>query len=57
MTSANSMHEAGHSKSVLRDNPEDEGGGRKMGASARMKYTSISVTDSCLCNAKIIILL
>ena len=28
MTSASSMHEAGHPKPVLRDNPEGEGGER-----------------------------
>ena len=34
MTSGGSMHEAGHSKPVLRDNPEGwgwEGGGRVLG--------------------------
>ena len=35
MTSANSMHEAGHSKSVLWDNPEGYRG-RETGGSVRM---------------------
>ena len=35
VTSASSMHEAGHSKLVLWDNPED-GMGREVGAGFRM---------------------
>ena len=37
MTSANSMHEAGHPKLVLWDNPEGWGGeGREVGGGFRM---------------------
>ena len=46
MTTASSMHEAGHSKPVLWDNPEgwgEEGGGRGF----RMGDTCAPVADSC----------
>ena len=46
MTSASSMHEAGHSKPVLWDNPDDRVG-RKVGGRFRiMGDTCISVADS-----------
>ena len=51
MTSASSMHEAGHSKPVLWDNPEGysgEGGGRGF----RMGDTCAPVADSHRCMAK-----
>ena len=50
MTSASSMHEAGHSKLVLWDNPEGWGGeGGRRGF--RMGNTCTPVTDSCQCMA------
>ena len=47
MTSANSMHEAGHSKPVHCDNPErwdGEGGGSRVQDAGD---TSASMADSC----------
>ena len=42
MTSASSMHEAGHSKLVLWDNLEGWGGvGRKVGGGFRMRGTRV----------------
>ena len=52
MTSASSMHEAGHSKLVLWDNPEGwggEGGGRGVQDEGD---TCTPVADSCQCMAK-----
>ena len=51
MTSANTMHEAGHSKSVLWDNPEgwDGEGGRR---GAQNGETRAPAGDSCQCMAK-----
>ena len=46
MTSASSMHEAGHSKPALWDNPEGWGGGRWEGGSG-WGDTCASVADSC----------
>ena len=57
MTSANSMHEAGHPKLVLWDNPEgwgEEGGGR--GGSGWWD-TCTPMADSCQCMAKPITIL
>ena len=51
MTSASLMHEAGHSKPVLWDNPEGwggEGGGRGV----QDGETHIHVADSCQSMAK-----
>ena len=51
MTSASLMHEAGHTKPVLSDNPEGwdgEGGGRGFG----IGDTCTPVADSCQCMAK-----
>ena len=51
MTSASSMHEAGHSKLVLWDKPEGwggEGGGRGI----QDEGTPVPATDSCQCMAK-----
>ena len=51
MTSANLMHEAGHSKLMLWDNPEGwgrEGGGRGAQDGGHMA----PVADSCRCVAK-----
>ena len=52
MTSASSMHEAGHSKLMLWDNPEGwggEGGGRGVQDEGD---TCTPVADSCQCMAK-----
>jgi len=51
ITSASSMHEAGHSKLVHWDNPEGwlgKGGGRGF----KMGDTCTSMADSCPCMAK-----
>ena len=51
MTSASSMHEAGHSKLVLWDKPEGwggEGGGRGI----QDEGTPVPATDSCQCMAE-----
>ena len=51
MTNASSMHEAGNSKLVLWDNPEEwgeEGGGRGFG----MGDTCTPVAGSCQCVAE-----
>jgi len=53
MTSASSMHEAGHPKPVLWDNPEGWGGERDGGR----VHTCIPVADSCRCIVKTIIIL
>ena len=52
MTSASSMHEAGHSKPVLWDNPE--GWGREGGGEGVSGWgdACASVADSCQCMAK-----
>ena len=59
MTSASSVHEAGHSKPVLWDNPEGWGGkgggkgvqdGREEGSG--WGDASVHVTDSCQCMQK-----
>ena len=52
MTSASLMHEAGHSKLVLWDNPEGWGG-EEGGEQFRMGNTCAPVTDSFQCMAKI----
>ena len=52
MTSASSMHEAGHSKAVLWDNPEGLGGERGGRAVQDSGHTCIPVADSCQCMAK-----
>ena len=49
MTSANSMHEAGHSKPVLWDNPEGWDG---EGEGLRMGDTCTPMADSCQYMAK-----
>ena len=46
MTSASSMHEAGHSKPVLWDNPEGWGG-EGGGGGFRMDRHMYTVADSC----------
>ena len=46
MTRASSRHEAGHSKPVLWDNPE-EPGGRGVGWGFRMGNTCTPMADSC----------
>ena len=51
MTSASVMHEAGHSKSALWDNPERWGGEGAVGGS-RWGDTCTPVADSCQCMAK-----
>ena len=54
MTSASSMHGAGHSKPVLRDNPEGWGreeGGRGEGGSGWVD-TCTPMADSCQCMKK-----
>ena len=56
MTSASSLHEAGHPKPVLWDSPErwsEEGGGR--GSGLGDKCTPMA--DSCQCMAKTITIL
>ena len=52
MTSANSMHEAGHPKLGLWDNPEGwgEGGGGRGGSG--WWDTCTFIADSCRCMAK-----
>ena len=52
MTSASPMHEAGHSKLMLWDNPEGwggEGGGREVQGEGD---TRVPMADSCQCMAK-----
>ena len=49
MTSASLMHEAGHSKLVLWDNPEGWGGEE---GGARDGETCAPVADTCHCMAK-----
>ena len=51
MTSANSMHEAGHSKPVLWDNPEGWGG-EEGGRRFRTGVHMFTHADSCQCVAK-----
>ena len=51
MTSASPMHEAGHSKLLLWDNPEGWGG-EGGGGQFRMGNTCAPVTDSFQCMAK-----
>ena len=52
MTSASWMHEAGHSKPVLWDNPEGEGGeGGERGVQDRGTECA-PVADACRCMAK-----
>ena len=50
------MHEAGHSKSVLRDNPEGWGG-EGSGRGFRMGDICAAMADSCQCMAKTITIL
>ena len=45
------MHEAGHSKLVIWDNPED-GVWRDVGGGSEWWNTSTPVADSCQCTAK-----
>ena len=52
MTSASSMHEAGHSKPVLGENPEGWGGEGGGGGIQDVGDTCIPVGDSCQCIAK-----
>ena len=47
MTSASSMHEVGHSKPVLWDNPEGWGGEGSRKGRFRMGDTCAPVADSC----------
>ena len=57
MTSASSMHEAGHSKPVLWDSPErwcGEGGGRR---GSGWGDTCAPTAGSCQCMAKTITIL
>ena len=46
MTSASSMHEAGHSKLVLWDNPERQGGDRGETGGSGWGDTCVSMDDS-----------
>ena len=50
MTSASSMHEAGHSKPVLWDNQRDGVGGRQ--EDSGWGDACIPMADSCQCMAK-----
>ena len=52
MTSASSTHEAGHSKPVLRDNPEGWGGEGVGRGDSGSGDTRVPVADSCRCVAK-----
>ena len=52
MTSANSMHEAGHSKLVLWDNPEEWRGERVGRGGSGWEDTCTPVADSCQRMAK-----
>ena len=47
MTSAGSMHGAGHPKLVLWDNPEQEGGAEGGRGIQDEEYTGIPMADSC----------
>ena len=47
MTGASLMHEAGHSKLVLWENPEGEGGEGSGKGGFRMGDTCAPVADSC----------
>jgi len=51
MSSASSTHEAGHSKSLLWDNPEGWGG---EGGGSRVQVHSVPVPNSCRGMAKTI---
>ena len=46
------MHEAGHSKPVLGDNPEEWGGERGGRGHSGWGDTCVPVADSCQCTAK-----
>ena len=52
MTNVSLMHEAGHPKPVLWDNPEGWGG-EGGGGGFRMGNTCTPMVDSCRCIAKI----
>ena len=53
MTSSSLMHEAGHSKQVLWENPDGWGGeGGRRGA--QIRKTRAPMADSCQCMAKTI---
>ena len=53
ITSASLIHEAGHSKSVLWDNPEGWGGeGRRRGVQDGGTHVCAPVADSCQCMAE-----
>ena len=52
MTSASSMHEAGHSEPMLWDNPEGWGGEEGGGGVQDEGDTCTPVADSCQCMAK-----
>ena len=47
LTSASSMHEVGHPKPVLWDNPEEQGGERGGRGGQDVGDTCIPVADSC----------
>ena len=55
MSSASSIHEAGHSKLVLWDNPEGWDGERS-GSAVEVGDTCPPMADSCRCVAKTTIL-
>ena len=51
LTRTSSMHEAGHSKLVLWDNPED-GVGKEVGGGSEWWNTNTPMADSCPCMSK-----
>ena len=53
MFSASLMHEAGHSKMVLWDDPEGWDGEGLVGGGFRIGNTCTPMADSCQCRAKI----
>ena len=52
MTSASPMHETGHSKLVLWDNPEGQGGAGGVEGDSGWGDTGAAMGDSCQCMAK-----
>ena len=52
MSSASSVHEAGHSKLVLRDNSRGMGSGGRWEGGSGQGDTCTPVADSCQCIAK-----